>query len=97
VHDHILLRLAGRCPSPSILRLAVERGSLLSMIAQGYGVTIAGDAHTLIRPPGVVFLPFLDEPEPVPFSAVWSPHNRSPALRNLLDLANQMSRAAREP
>jgi DNA-binding transcriptional LysR family regulator len=97
VHDHILLRLAGHWLSPSILRFAIERSSLLSMIAQGYGVTIAGDAHTLIRPPGVVFLPFLDEPEPVPFSAVWSPHNRSPALRNLLDLANQMSRAAREP
>jgi len=97
VHDHILLRLAGRWLSPSILRLAVERGSLLSMIAQGYGVTIAGDAHTLIRPAGVVFLPFLDEPEPVPFSAVWSPHNRSAVLRNLLDLANQMSRTARKP
>lgn len=95
VYDHILLRLAGRWLSPSILRLAVERGSLLSMIAQGYGVTIAGNAHTLIRPPGVVFLPFLDEPEPVPFSAVWSPHNRSAVLRNLLDLANQKSRAAR--
>ena len=94
VHDHILLRLAGSWLSPSILRHAVEQGSLLSMIAQGYGVTIAGDAHTLIRPPGVVFLPFLDEPEPVPFSAVWSPHNRSAVLRNLLDLANRMSRAA---
>jgi len=94
VHNHILRRLAGRWLSPSILRLAVERGSLLSMIAQGYGVTIAGDAQTLTRPPGVVFLPFLDEPEPVPFSAVWSPHNRSAVLRNLLHLANRMSRAA---
>lgn len=94
VHDHILLRLAGHWLSPSILRFAVERGSLLSMIAQGYGVTIAGDAHSLIRTPGVVFLPFLDEPEPVPFSAVWSPHNRGAVLRNLLDLAKQMSRAA---
>ena len=65
------------------------------MIANGYGVTIAGEAHTLMRPPGVVFLPFLDEPEPVPFSAVWSPHNRSAALRNLLNLAKQMSRTTR--
>jgi len=95
VHDHILMRLAGRWLSPSILRFAVERGTLLAMIAQGYGVTIAGDAHALIQPPGVVFLPFLDEPEPVPFSVVWSPHNRSAVVRNLLDLANQMSRAAR--
>lgn len=94
VHDHILMRLAGRWLTPSILRLAVERGSLLSMIAQGYGITIAEEAHTLMRPPGIVFLPVLDEPEPVPFSAVWSPHNRSAVLRNLLDLANAMSRSA---
>ncbi len=95
VHDHILLRLAGRWLAPSIFRFAVERDTLLSMIAQGYGVTIAGGATSLIRPPGVVFLPFLDEPEPVPFSVVWHAHNRSPMLKNLLDLAHQMSRAAR--
>jgi len=41
---------------------------------------------------GIVFLPFADEPEPVAFSAVWSPSNRSAALRNLLSLANDMDR-----
>jgi DNA-binding transcriptional LysR family regulator len=32
VHDHIILRLAGRWPAPSILRFDVERGTLLSMV-----------------------------------------------------------------
>lgn len=93
VHDHIVMRLAGNAPDLSVLRFDVERVTLLSMVAQGYGVTIAGEATTLLHAPGVTFLPILDEPEPLPFSAIWSPHNRSPALRSLLDLASQMSRS----
>lgn len=94
VLDHIVLRLAGRLPSPSILRFDVERSTLLSMVAQGYGVTIVGEATLLMHTPGVKFLPVLDEPEPVAFSAVWSPHNRSPALRAFLDLAQETARSA---
>lgn len=93
VHDHIVMRLAGTSPNLSILRFDVERVTLLSMVAQGYGVTIAGEATMLLHAPGVTFLPILDEPEQMPFSAIWSPHNRSPALRGLLDIADKMSRS----
>ncbi|WP_454685405.1 hypothetical protein [Ancylobacter moscoviensis] len=55
------------------------------MVAQGYGVTIVGQATSLIEVPGVAFQPILDEPDPVAFSAVWSPRSRSPALRNMLE------------
>lgn len=93
VHDHIIKRLAGRCANLSILRFDVERGTLLSMVAQGYGVTIVGEATAPMNAPGATFVPILDELEPLPFSAIWSPHNRSPALRSLLDLAGEMSRS----
>ncbi|WJS87163.1 LysR substrate-binding domain-containing protein [Paracoccus sp. TOH] len=95
VHDHIVMRLAGNAPNLSILRFDVERGTLLSMVAQGYGVTIVGESTTLLHTSGVTFLPILDEPEPLAFSAIWSPHNRSPALQSLLDIAGQMSRSGR--
>lgn len=95
VHDHIVLRLAGRWPASSILRFDVGRGTLLSMVGQGFGVTIVGAATSLLQPSGVVFVPFADEPEPVPFSAIWSPFNRSAALRNLLTLASDMGRLLR--
>ena len=94
VHDHIVLRLAGRWPAPSILRFDVGRGTLLSMVGKGFGITIVGAATALLPTAGVVFRLFADEPEPVSFSAVWSPYNRSQALRNLLDLAEQMKRGA---
>lgn len=92
VHDHIILRLAGRLPPPSIQRFDVERGTLLSMVGQGFGITIVGAATSFLPTSDVVFLPISDEPEPFPFSAVWSPYNRSATLRNLLMLASEMNR-----
>ena len=77
---------------PSILRFDVGRGTLLSMVGQGFGITIVGAAASLLPITGIVFLPFADEPEPVPFSAVWSPCNRNATLRNMLALAGKMNR-----
>ncbi|WP_345892832.1 LysR family transcriptional regulator [Roseomonas gilardii] len=91
VHDHILLRLAGRWSAPSILRFDVGRSTLLSMVGQGFGVTIAGAATSLLPSNGVVFLPIADELEPIAFSAIWLPSNRDAALHNLLDLAKDMN------
>ena len=92
VHDHIILRLAGRLPPPSIQRFGVGRGTLLSMVEQGFGITIVGAATALLPTTGLVFLPFADEPEPVSFSAIWSPFNQSPAIRNMLVLAGKLGR-----
>ncbi|KSL22359.1 LysR family transcriptional regulator [Pseudomonas aeruginosa] len=97
VHDHIVLRLAGRWPAPSILRFDVGRGTLLSMVGQGFGITIVGEATALLPTTGIVFLPFADEAEPVAFTAVWSPFNRSAALQNLLDLAGKMNNDSDSP
>ena len=93
VHDHIVLRFGGRWPAPSILRFDVGRGALLSMVGQGFGITIVGAATALLPTTGIIFLPFADEPEPVAFTAVWSSFNRSAALRNLLSLASEMGRS----
>lgn len=93
VYDHIRLRLAKLWPSPAIIRFDVERATLLSMVAQGFGVTITGDEAALTPSPGVAFLPIADEPEAVTFSALWSPRNRDTALANLLALAGRMRKA----
>nr|WP_315052636.1 LysR family substrate-binding domain-containing protein [uncultured Brevundimonas sp.] len=97
VHDHIVLRLAGRWPAPSIRRLDVGRGTLLSMIGQGFGITVVGAATALLPTTGIVFLPIADEPEPVAFTAVWSPFNQGAALRNMLELAGRISRRGASP
>jgi len=62
--------------------LVRHRGTLLSVVGQGFGITIIGAALPAVR----------GRTEPAPFSAIWSPHNQSAMLRNLLDLARRMGR-----
>ena len=95
VHDHIVRRIAEREKLPKTHRFDVGRDTLMHMVADGEGVTLTSEAATHVPFPGVVFRSIADETEQARFSAVWSPHNRSPALKNLLDLADQMARSTR--
>lgn len=96
-HDYIVLRLAGNWGQLRIQRFDVERDTLMSMVAQGYGITLTSEAAAQATFPGVVLRPILDEVEPITFSALWSPHNRSQALLNLLALAQRKSEGAKSP
>jgi DNA-binding transcriptional LysR family regulator len=97
MHDHIALRLSEHRSQPQIQRFDIERDTLMSMVAQGYGVTLTSEAAAQVSFPGIVFRPILDEPEPITFSALWSPHNRSQALLHLLALAQRKSEDAKSP
>lgn len=89
---HVTYRLDGFWPPPNIQCFDVGRDTLLTMVAQGHGITLVGGAIALLRAPGLTLLPISDEPTPLSFSAVWSPHNRSFILRKLLSLAAEMER-----
>jgi DNA-binding transcriptional LysR family regulator len=93
--DYVVRRVAERRASPRIERCDVGRDTLMHMVAQGDGITLTTGATIGVPFPGIVFRPIADEPEPVSFSAVWSPRNHNPALKNFLDLAGRMGRAAR--
>ncbi len=97
VHDLIVARSAGKWLTPAIQRVDVERSTLMSMIAAGHGVSLFVEDSTFGNTANVIFLPISDEPETIPFSAVWSPRNRDPALLNLLTLATKMGRAHPKP
>lgn len=94
VHDLIVVRAAGKWPVPNILRLAVGRGSLLAMIAAGQGMSLFVAENLDLVPSGAVGREIADESGTVAFSAVWSPHNQSKTLLNLLDLAMKVGRSA---
>jgi hypothetical protein len=66
----------------------------MHMVADDEGVTLTTEAATHVPFPGVAFRMIADEAEQARFSAVWSPQNRSQALKNLLDLATEMARSA---
>jgi len=90
-HDHIARRFGERGLHPKVQRCDVDRCMLLSMIAADYGVTLASEATSRIAMSGIAFIPILDEPEPITFWAVWSPHNNGKALRGLLDIARKQA------
>lgn len=92
LQNHIVRRLSEREKTPSLRRCDVGRDTLMHMVAAGEGITLTSAATAHVPFPNVVFRPIADETEQARFSAVWSPHNRSPALKNLLDLATGMSR-----
>lgn len=86
-HEHIVRRFDERGLRPRVQRCDVDRCILLSMVAAQYGVALCSEATTLLPCPGVAFVRLADEPEPLTFSAVWSPHNSGKALHGLLNLA----------
>lgn len=90
--EHIVRRVVEHGRSPRLHRRDVGRDTLMHMVAAGEGITLTHEAGSHMPFPGIVFRPIDDEKEHARFSAVWSPQNRSPALRNLLDLATHMSR-----
>ncbi|WP_182968155.1 LysR family transcriptional regulator [Gluconacetobacter tumulicola] len=92
VLEHIVRRVAEHGRSLRLHRRNVGRDTLMHMVAAGEGITLTHEAGSYVPFPGVVFRPIDDENEQARFSAVWSPQNRSPALRKLLDLATHMSR-----
>lgn len=92
--EHIVRRMAERARSPRVRRCDVGHDTLMQMVAAGEGVTLVSESFRHMNGPGIVLLPIADETEPARFSAIWSPHNRNPALLNLLDLATQMSQSA---
>ncbi|NVN37495.1 LysR substrate-binding domain-containing protein [Komagataeibacter swingsii] len=92
IFEHIVRRVAEHGRSPRLQRRDVGRDTLMHMVAAGEGITLTHEAGSHMPFPGVVFRPIDDEKEHARFSAVWSPQNRSPALRNFLDLATHMSR-----
>ncbi|MGI6247307.1 MAG: LysR family transcriptional regulator [Pseudochelatococcus sp.] len=91
VHDLIVSRSTGKWLTPTILRVDVSHCTLLPMIAAGHGISLFVEEGAAAGAANVAFLPITDEPETIPFSAVWSPRNRDPALSNLLTLATKMA------
>lgn len=94
VFEHIVRRVSEHDRPPHVHQLNIGRDTLLHMVASGEGITLTSEAVAHVPLPGVAFLQLADERERARFSAVWSPHNRNPALMSLLDLATIMSRSS---
>lgn len=95
MRDHLAKRFAERGRTPNILRWDVGRETLFRMVAHGFGVVLTTETAASAGIPGIVFRTLDNEPDPVWFTAIWSPYNRSATLHNLLGLAAEMHRTWR--
>lgn len=94
LYDHVVRRLGERGRHPRIRHCDAGRQTLMHLVAGGEGIKLTTEAASYVPFPGIVFRRISDETETARFSAVWSPANRSPALRNFLDTAAQMVKSA---
>ena len=91
VHDHVLLNMKSFGHRPEVERLPITRDSLFSLIAMGFGISLTSEGGAGFAVPGVVFRPLTSPPDIVSFSAVWSPENANPALRQFISLAHVLA------
>ncbi|MCA0850685.1 LysR family transcriptional regulator [Salipiger thiooxidans] len=89
VRAHLVREMSALGGHPDIHVQAVGLDNLIPLVALGRGLTLVGEAMTVIQIPGVIYRPILGEA--LPFSAVWSAKNDNPAFRRLLSLAKVMS------
>lgn len=89
--DHLIRRVSVLGCRPKILRQKVSREYLLSMVAQGYGITITTSSAQGLNGEAVRFVRAGDGGETIALSAVWLKQNPNPALRNLLNVCNSLA------
>lgn len=91
IHHYIVDKFSTLRKPPTIHPQKVGRDNLLSLVASGYGLTIASEIATVKLAAGVTYLPIRGEL--LPCSAVWASWNDNPAFRRFLSLARSMARS----
>lgn len=86
IEAYLVRALSGSGVRPTISIQDVGCDNLLSMVAQGFGITVATSSAGDIAHPGVRFVPVASGDDTVSFSAVWSATNQNPALKFLIDM-----------
>lgn len=89
IEDYLVRQLSASGFSPTISVQRIGCDNLLSMVAQGFGITLATSSAGGIAYPGVHFVPIDSGEDKFSFSAVWSATNQNPALKFLLSMSRE--------
>lgn len=93
IADFLVRQLSGSGIRPTISVQHIGCDNLLSMVAQGFGITLATSSVGGVAYPGVRFIPIASGEDTISFSAVWSATNQNPALKFLLDISLERLKA----
>jgi DNA-binding transcriptional LysR family regulator len=83
--------LASPGDRPNIIRHDVNRGSLISLIGSGFGITLLTEATACANIAGVVYREVRDGSEParLGYFAHWRADNENPALASFLKVLGE--------
>lgn len=87
VRDYLTRRMTKSGTEPRIQLHRANQCDLINMVASGFGVTIAV-GRTRVAIDGVVFIPLVGR-NAISVWAIWMDSNPNPALRSLLDIAQE--------
>jgi DNA-binding transcriptional LysR family regulator len=94
LHDRLVHRFSEKGLRAKVQRVEVGRDNLVQMVGLGGGISLTCESTAALPIEGVVYRP-VDGDESFLFSAVWSPFNRSPVLREFLAVATKLERRTR--
>lgn len=89
IEDLVIRRFRRLGRSPSVLRQAAGHETLLRLVAMGQGLAVIAESAITASQGGVIYRAI--SREILPFSAVWSPHNAKPAVRQLIARAERLA------
>lgn len=86
---HMLAAQAGFVPK--ITQIAPDSATSMLLVASGYGVALTqSSVQAHIFAPGVVFKEIAESPPPLPVRLIWSREGLSPALREVVGVAQNL-------
>jgi hypothetical protein len=91
LHDLLIATTASPGDRPKIVRHDVSRGSLMSLVGAGFGITLLTEAAAGANFAGVVYREVRDAAEParIGYSAHWREDNQNPALASFLKVLGE--------
>jgi len=91
LHDLLIARTASPGDRPKIVRHDVSRGSLMSLVAAGFGITLLTEAIAGATIAGVIYREVREGAEParISYSAHWREDNQNPALTSFLKVLGE--------
>ncbi|HKN26628.1 MAG TPA: LysR family substrate-binding domain-containing protein [Roseiarcus sp.] len=91
LHDLLIAKTASPGDRPKIVRHDVSRGSLMSLVGAGFGITLLTEASAGAIIAGLVYREVRDGAEParIGYSAHWREDNQNPALASFLKVLGE--------
>ncbi len=86
-HDRIVAACRQAGFSPNVVQEAAPMSMLIGLASAGLGAGLVCECLSVVKPPGVSFLPVEDDLPALPIAVAWRRDNPNPAMKHFLEMA----------